>query len=485
MQFAAGEAETFGPCDGWSGMRLLRPALACVALLALTAAPASARTVHFGGRAVGVPSGWSVYRLAQHPHMCVRLDRRAVYLGTPAANQRCPSSAIGRRRAILVEPPGARSRAATSALAAPAPAPVSGGSDEYTGLGFDACATPSARTMRAWASSPYRAIGVYIGGANRACSQPNLTPEWVEEQVAAGWHPIPTYVGLQAPTSSCGSCAKLSSSSGRAAAQGTEAAEDAVEEAAAVGMGPGSPIYFDMEAYTRTTSATGATLSFLAAWTEQLHSAGYVSGAYSSSSSGIADLGRAVGYLLPDDVWTANWNGAQNVLDPYLPSTAWASHDRIHQYRGGHNETYGLMTINIDGDYVEGATVGSAVAGERPALPPLTVAHVKPEGRTVRVWVRCGWPEGEECPGRIVLRTHARLPLRVPRGAAHVRARVVRLSVGKHLFHLTGGSSHSFRVALDTRGRALFERRGFVKAQMLVAIPGARKTLALKLSRSR
>jgi hypothetical protein len=467
-------------------MRLLRPALACVLLLALAAPAASARNVHFAGRAIAVPSGWPVYRLAQHPRMCVRLDRAAVYLGTPGANQRCPSSAIGRRRAILIEPPGGRSQARASGLSAPAPSPVSGGSEQYTGLGFDACAAPSARTMRAWASSPYRAVGVYIGGANRACSQPNLTAEWVGEQVGAGWSLIPTYVGLQAPTSSCSSCAKLSVSSGRAALQGTEAAEDAVEDAAAVGIGSGSPIYFDMEAYTRTTSATAATLSFISAWTEQLHAQGYVSGVYSSSSSGIADLGRAIGseYVLPDDVWTANWNGAENVADPYLPATAWASHDRIHQYRGGHNETYGLMTINIDGDYVEGATVGSAVAGEHPALPPLTVAHVTPEGRTVRVWVRCGWPEGEECPGRIVLRTNARLPLRAPRGAGDVGEKVVRLSVGKHLFHLTGGRAHSFRVALDARGRALFERRGFLRTQMLVAIPGARKTRALRLSRS-
>jgi hypothetical protein len=468
-------------------MRLLRPALACVLLLALAVPVASARTVQFGGRAVSVPTGWRVVRLAQHPRTCVRLDRRAVYLGTPGASQRCPSSAIGRQRAILLEPADARSRAQASALAAPAPAPVAGGSEDYTGLGFDACAAPSPRSMRAWASSPYRAVGVYIGGANRACSQPNLTPEWVEEQVGAGWHLIPTYVGLQAPTSGCSSCAKLSSSSGRAATQGTEAAEDAIEDAAAVGMGPGSPLYFDMEAYTRTTSATAATLTFLSAWTERLHAAGYVSGAYSSSSSGIADLGRSIGgpYTLPDEVWTANWNGAQNTLDPFLPSTAWASHDRIHQYRGGHNETYGLITINIDGDYADGATVGAGLASERPALPPLTVAHVKPEGATVRVWVRCGWPEGEECPGRIVLRTQARVPLRVPRGAAHVRPRVVRLSVAKRLFHLSGGRSHSFRVALDSRGRALFERRGFLRTQMLVAIPGARKTLSLRLSRPR
>jgi hypothetical protein len=335
--------------------------------------------------------------------------------------------------------------------------------------------------MAAWAASPYRAIGVYIGGANRACAQPNLTATWVGEQVAEGWHLIPTYVGLQAPTSSCSSCAPFSSNTGKAAVQGTEAASDAVAKAQSVGIGPGSPIYFDMEAYTRTSSASAAILTFLSAWTVQLHSLGYKSGAYSSSSSGIADLGRAIGsaYTLPDDVWTANWNGARNTLDPYLPSSAWASHQRIHQYLGGHNETYGLTTINIDDDYVDGATVG---ASTRPTLPPLTVKHVKPSAGTVSVWVRCGWPEGQTCPGQIVLRTHARLPLRSRPG---VSKRIVRIAVGHRTFALAGGESHIFRIALDSRGRPLLRERGFLKAQLLVAIPEARATRAVQLKPSR
>ncbi len=86
--------------------------------------------------------------------------------------------------------------------------------------------------MSAWAGSPYRAIGVYIGGLNRGCSQPNLTASWVAEQTAADWSLIPTYVGLQAPTSSCSSCAKLSTSTSTATSQGTEAANDAVAQAA-------------------------------------------------------------------------------------------------------------------------------------------------------------------------------------------------------------------------------------------------------------
>jgi hypothetical protein len=460
-------------------MRPLRPVVAALALLALFAASASARAVHFDGRSVKVPAGWPVYRLAEDPGMCVRLDRRAVYLGTPGVNQHCPAEAIGRQRAILVEPRGSE-RAQASALSAPSAAPTGPVSspEAFTGLGFDACATPSSRAMAAWGASPYRGIGVYIGGANRACSQPNLSAKWVEEQVAAGWHLIPTYVGLQAPTSSCSSCAKLTSS--RAAQQGVEAASDAAEEAAELGMGPGSPIYFDMEAYTRTTSASAATLTFLSSWTSQLHTLGYVSGVYSSSSSGIADLAHAVGssYTLPDHVWTANWNGQQNTLDPYLPSTAWPNHQRIHQYRGGHNESYGLTTINIDNDYVDGATVGATIAA--PELPPLTVKHVKPEGGTVRVWVRCGWPDGETCPGQIVLRTQARLPLRARPG---VPTRVVRLAAARRGFHLAGGRSHTFRIGLNSRGAPLLRLRGRLKAQLLVAIPNARATRTITLKR--
>ena len=247
-------------------------------------------------------------------------------------------------------------------------ATASAGGAVFTGLGFDACAAPSSRSMAAWAGSPYRAVGVYIGGINRACSQPNLTPSWVAAQTEAGWHLIPTYVGLQAPTSACSSCAKLSSS--QATAQGTAAAVDAVEEAAAVAMGPGSPIYFDMESYSQTSSATAATLAFLEAWTQKLRQLGYSAGVYSSSASGIEDLAGQIGsgYELPDAIWIANWNGEQNTADPVVPASAWTPHQRIHQYRGGHNETYGGVAINIDNNYVDGPTVGSATlaAGDDP-----------------------------------------------------------------------------------------------------------------------
>ena len=50
----------------------------------------------------------------------------------------------------------------------------------FSGFAFDACAAPSTNALTAWAASPYRAVGIYIGGTNRACKQPNLTASWVQ-----------------------------------------------------------------------------------------------------------------------------------------------------------------------------------------------------------------------------------------------------------------------------------------------------------------
>src|SRR5580704_6841072 len=204
------------------------------------------------------------------------------------------------------------------------------GDPVYTGLGFDACSTPSASTMSAWGASPYRAIGLYIGGANEACSQPNLSPTWVQQESAAGWVLLPIYVGLQAPKNGCG-CAGIVAS--QASAEGTADAIDAVNQAEANGIGPGNPIYDDMEAYTRGSTNTPAVLAFLSAWTTQLHADGYTSGVYSSANSGIADFVAANGngFVEPDQIWIADWNDQQNTNSSVVPSSEWANHQRIHQ----------------------------------------------------------------------------------------------------------------------------------------------------------
>lgn len=228
--------------------------------------------------------------------------------------------------------------------------------------------------MTAWGASPYRAIGIYIGGVNSACAQPNLTSTWVVSEVAAGWHMIPIYVGLQAPGNSCG-CAAISVS--QASAQGTAAAIDAVTDAEGVGIPPGNPIYDDMEGYSRTTTNTSAVLAFLSAWTAQLHAEGYLAGVYSSSGSGISDLVAQYGttFLEPDDIWFAEWNNEETVSSGYVPAADWPDNQRLHQYRGGHNEKYGGVTINIDSDFLDGATADTSgsIANVLPPPPPPTL----------------------------------------------------------------------------------------------------------------
>jgi hypothetical protein len=231
----------------------------------------------------------------------------------------------------------------------------------YTGLGFDACSAPSTSAMSAWSASPYRAVGIYIGGANEACSQSNLSAAWVQQESAAGWVLLPIYVGLQAPNNGCG-CAAIVPA--QASAEGTAAADDAVNQAEAVGLAPGNPIYDDMESYNRNSTNTPAVLAFLSAWTTELHARGYASGVYSSATTGVTDLVQqyGTGYIEPDQIWNAEWNGQQTTSSGYLPAADWPNHQRLHQYQGGHPATYGGVTIDIDSDYVDaGAASGAAL----------------------------------------------------------------------------------------------------------------------------
>ncbi|MBY8873529.1 DUF1906 domain-containing protein [Micromonospora sp. PLK6-60] len=225
----------------------------------------------------------------------------------------------------------------------------------YTGPGFDACTAPSSAAMRAWLASPYRAVGIYFGGANRACAQPNLTAAWVTEQQAAGWHLMPIYLGSQAPCSL--SSKRYLIDPANAAAQGRAQAEDAVAQAKAIGLARQSVLIFDMEAYrTGDAGCRTAVLSFMSAWTVRLHDLGYLSGFYSSMASGVADQVAAydqAGYVRPDFLDFARWDGVATVDDPAIPSTYWAPKRRMKQYRGDHNETWGGVTINIDSNYLD------------------------------------------------------------------------------------------------------------------------------------
>ena len=117
----------------------------------------------------------------------------------------------------------------------------------YQGYGFDACTAPALSALSAWTVSPYRALGIYVGGVNRACGNGNLSASWVGGATGGGWSLLPLYVGLQAP---CVGQAGLKQDRG-CAGDGSRRRRrhDAVTRAASLGLQPGTPIYFDMEAY--------------------------------------------------------------------------------------------------------------------------------------------------------------------------------------------------------------------------------------------
>jgi hypothetical protein len=226
------------------------------------------------------------------------------------------------------------------------------------GNGFDACTAPSIDAMSAWLQSPYRFVGVYIGGPNRACSQPNLTANWVSQVHGMGWRLIPTYVGFQAP---CANDANVGPTidPNNAFNQGSFFAVDAVNRAGALGLPNGTPIYYDMEAYN--PSACGQVVrSFISGWIAGLHSNSYVAGMYGSSGAGVNDIAAAQSdptcNCPLDAIWFAHWNGNPTLSDSQFFSDGLWSNARIHQFQGGHDENWGGVTINIDSDNVGGPT---------------------------------------------------------------------------------------------------------------------------------
>jgi len=246
----------------------------------------------------------------------------------------------------------------------------------FTGYGFDQCLAPSQQAMDTWLEhSPFWAAGIYISGASRGCpDQPNLTPTWVSTQLANGWRLLPITLGPQAWCTTRERYLRQERIDPRpegryalARTQGRTEAARAVRVAQRLGIERRSTLWYDLEAFDISpTNCRESALSFLHAWTRGLHHHGYVSGVYSSAASGIRmlDDARALRpgtYKMPDRVWIADWNGRPDTSSSYVRSDGWRPHGRVHQYVGGHNETHGGVTINIDRNWlnIDGGSVPS------------------------------------------------------------------------------------------------------------------------------
>jgi hypothetical protein len=255
------------------------------------------------------------------------------------------------------------------AAADPGPAPASDrplaqrGSSapgSLTGYGFDTCTAPPQAVMDAWwTASPYSAVGVYIGGSNRLCTdQPELDAGWVRAQQRRGWRVLSLYVGPQASCS--GYADRMSSDLATAEQQGRAEAAKAVALAEGLGIRKGATLYYDLEDYDiAPDDCRRAALSFLSGWTDALHARHYDSGVYSNIAAAITSLDFAAqadagAYTMPDDIWFAWANGRANTrTDDRVGSHEWDDHDRIHQYRTDVAQTFGGFTLTIDQNWVD------------------------------------------------------------------------------------------------------------------------------------
>ena len=249
------------------------------------------------------------------------------------------------------------------------PNPVTPG--DFTGYGFDQCLTPEQYKMNAW----LRVVPVPGRRHLHLRQEPRLPRPaqphaGVGEHAAAkGWRLLPITLGPQAdcldrfprygddPTiiPTPGKNGRYS----QARKQGSAEATTAVAEATRLGIVPGSTLWYDLEGFNvNNTTCRESALWFLSGWTTQIRRLGYVSGVYSSVGSGIkmlddARVQRPGVFTLPDRIWLARWDGVANTSSDYILEDGWRPGGRMKQYKGGHDERWGGVKINIDSNFLE------------------------------------------------------------------------------------------------------------------------------------
>lgn len=249
--------------------------------------------------------------------------------------------------------------------------PPGGATRTSLNRGFDMCNAPTAAQMLTWwNASPHYDMNIYMSGRNRACSaQPNLSAAWVNQVSAMGWGLIPTVVGYQSPCTASSTTVKLSYDVAVAETQGRGEADIAVADANNLGLTTGSILYYDMERYDPPTPDTlgcrPATVAFLKGWTDRIKELGYKSGVYGSPKNAQEDWVGLPPASKMDAIWMARWDNIPSVWTyltfPNFPTNEWANHQRIKQWQAPHNETWGGVTFNIDGNNSDGPVAGVVI----------------------------------------------------------------------------------------------------------------------------
>jgi hypothetical protein len=224
-------------------------------------------------------------------------------------------------------------------------------------FGFDTCQDPSVSAARAWwPNTPWSLIGLYIGGSEMACSQPNLSASYLNTLRSIGWRLGFFWVGEQAPCSGFGRT--FSSNTTTAYSQGQAEARSARSKLINLGItnsAQGTPVTYDLEAFNASAcNALAAAKAFVRGWVDQLHVApAQKAGVYGSTCA--SELQSYAAVHPPDFIWGADYDGNPHTsVMSCVSSSSWTNHQRLKQYRGGHDETWGGVRMNIDSDCTNG-----------------------------------------------------------------------------------------------------------------------------------
>ena len=235
--------------------------------------------------------------------------------------------------------------------------------EKFKGHAFDICNVPTLSQLNTWYSkSPYRAVNLYIGGISRYCSNTALNASYVKKIGEQGWKLIPTWVGHQAP---CTTRSYLFPYNVDQAYQyGVNNANQAQAKMKELGLtypnGQGGVIYLDLENFDYSASCSAAARAYVNGWTTRLAQLGIMSGLYAHARV-LRDNQMHTIAKVPDAVWIAEWYSTPGFRPNetvwglrYLSDGVWIDYQRILQYCGDHNETWGGVTLNIDSNVAEG-----------------------------------------------------------------------------------------------------------------------------------
>jgi hypothetical protein len=264
--------------------------------------------------------------------------------------------------------------------------------------GFDISCVPDEPTMKAWSkgASPYKVIGVYLGGCNVSCVPPaalggqnkcdtgwyagtksvntNLSSQWIADVVGYGWDLIPIWVGPQAP------CISAKDWLIQASADGKSQADAAIAQAAKLSIANGI-IYYDMEGYDEDGgNCSGAVKAFLSSWNAEMKANNFRTGIYGSLEDYVpGPKNSGADFLnvspLSDAAWIASYSTPPNstVLGlGALPDNDWSNNQRIHQWgQDQDKETWGGKSIpsGIDWDTVDAPVIGVSQIQPQAAMP--------------------------------------------------------------------------------------------------------------------